>query len=191
MNYLSAVLLAGGESRRMGQDKATLIYRDAPLWRRQVDLLRKLQPARLFVSARNDPVWRPADTVFVADVPPSRGPLSGLVAAINQTEGTHLLALAVDMPCVDEAYLRSLCLLTEPGHGILPVMGERSEPLAAIYPVEALVHFQEALAGSDFSLQRIVSRLLSAKIMRGLPIRPEEKKRFRNLNAITDLSEAG
>jgi molybdopterin-guanine dinucleotide biosynthesis protein A len=191
MNYLSAVLLAGGESRRMGQDKATLIYRDAPLWRRQLDLLRKLEPDELFVSARTDPVWRPADTLFVADVPPSRGPLSGLVAALDRTKGTHLLALAVDMPCMNEAYLRSLCQLVEADRGIVPVIEERSEPLAAIYPIEALAHFQEALAGSDFSLQRVVSRLVSAEILRGLPIRPEEKKSFHNLNEIADLFDAG
>ena len=36
---LSAVLLAGGESRRMGMDKATIIFRGAPLWERQLAIL--------------------------------------------------------------------------------------------------------------------------------------------------------
>ena len=42
---ISAVLLAGGESRRMGQDKATLLFRGKPLWQIQLELLRKLEPA--------------------------------------------------------------------------------------------------------------------------------------------------
>ena len=74
----SAVLLAGGESRRMGKDKATLSYRGKPLWQIQLELLRQLTPQEIFVSARSDPDWRPADIQFVADDPPSRGPLSGL-----------------------------------------------------------------------------------------------------------------
>jgi molybdopterin-guanine dinucleotide biosynthesis protein A len=189
MNRLSAVLLAGGESRRMGRDKATLIYRETPLWQRQLEVLRQLKPDELFISGRTDPAWRPADAIFVADAPPSRGPLSGLVAAFNRTRGTHLLALAVDMPGMTADYLRSLWHLAGPGRGVLPMTGERSEPLAAIYPVEASVYFHEALAGPDFSLQSIVSRLLKAEMLRGFPTAPQEQTRFRNLNTIADLSE--
>src|SRR5262249_31891495 len=79
----SAVLLAGGESRRMGRDKATILFRGKPLWEVQLEKLKKLAPKEIFVSARVDPPWRPNDVLFVADVPPSRGPLSGLAASLN------------------------------------------------------------------------------------------------------------
>jgi molybdopterin-guanine dinucleotide biosynthesis protein A len=52
---ISAVLLAGGQSRRMGRDKATILFRGKSLWQIQLDLLHKLQPAEIFVSARTDP----------------------------------------------------------------------------------------------------------------------------------------
>src|SRR5436190_7311119 len=70
---ISGVLLAGGESRRMGKDKATVLFRGKPLWEIQLGLLRKLEPAEIFISARTDPSWRPAAVQFVADAPPSRG----------------------------------------------------------------------------------------------------------------------
>ncbi|MBO0696335.1 MAG: NTP transferase domain-containing protein, partial [Verrucomicrobia bacterium] len=41
---ISAVLLAGGQSRRMGTDKATLPFRGKPLWQIQLGLLRELEP---------------------------------------------------------------------------------------------------------------------------------------------------
>src|SRR4029077_6356309 len=88
---ITAVLLAGGESRRMGKDKATMMFRGKPLWQIQLDLLRKLGPAEILISARSDPPWRPKELVFVADDAPSRGPLSGLAAALAKMHGSHLL----------------------------------------------------------------------------------------------------
>src|SRR5437773_11133405 len=95
---ISAVLFAGGESRRMGKEKATLLFRGKPLCQIQLELLRKLAPTEIFVSARTDPVWRPADVQFVADDPPSRGPISGLATSLAQMRTKHLLGLAIDMP---------------------------------------------------------------------------------------------
>src|SRR6266849_6240188 len=106
---ISAVLLAGGESHRMGKDKATLLFRGKPLWQIQLDLLRKLEPAEIFISARTDPPWRPRDVQFVADDPPSRGPLSGLTGSLARIRTSHLLVLAIDMPFMSEIHLRSLC----------------------------------------------------------------------------------
>src|ERR1700720_4344292 len=103
---ISAVLLAGGESRRMGKDKATLLFGGNPLWQTQIGLLRKLEPMELLVSARTDPSWRPADVKFVSDNSPSRGPLSGLIASLAGIRTSHLLALAIDMPLMSETYLR-------------------------------------------------------------------------------------
>ena len=181
------MLLAGGESRRMGQDKPTLLFRGKPLWQIQLDSLRKLRPNEILISARNDPNWRPNDARFIADAPPSRGPLSGLTAALEQTQTNHLLVLAIDMPFMTAEYLRSLCDQIEPGHGVLPMIGDRAEPLAAIYPREAHVDLAAALRGRDFSLQTITRRLLSAGRLRRIFVTNTQEKLFRNLNQGADL----
>jgi molybdopterin-guanine dinucleotide biosynthesis protein A len=184
---VSAALLAGGESHRMGRDKATLIFRGKPLWQIQLDLLRSLRPLQILLSARTDPVWRPADIEFVKDAQPSRGPLSGLTTALARSSATHLLVLAVDMPLMDPQYLRSLCHDFSPGIGLVPIIGDRLEPLAAIYPAELHPKFAAALSGSDYSLQTLTRKLADAGKLRLVPVAKDHERYFRNLNEPGDL----
>jgi molybdopterin-guanine dinucleotide biosynthesis protein A len=179
---ISAVLLAGGESRRMGQDKATLLFRDKPLWQIQLDLLRKLRPQEIFISARTDPPWRPNDVGFVADEAPSRGPLSGLTATLPRISTGHLLALAIDMPFMTEGYLQCLRDRVKAGCGVLPMIDGRAEPMAAIYPTRAHVDFVAALSGPEFSLQKITKKLVASGKLAAIPVAKAEEKFFRNLN---------
>jgi len=184
---ISAVLLAGGESRRMGRDKATLLLHGRPFWQIQLDLLRKLQPEEIFLSARTDPEWRPSGVQFVPDRPPSRGPLSGLAATLTRIRTDHLLALAIDMPFVTEEVLRSLCNLIEPGRGVIPMIGDRAEPLAAVYPKGAGIDLNAALSGSDFSLQSLTKKLVEAGKLNLVNILEEKEKFFRNFNELSDF----
>jgi molybdopterin-guanine dinucleotide biosynthesis protein A len=184
---ISAVLLAGGESRRMGRDKATLLFRGRPLWEIQLDLLRALRPEEIFVSARTDPPWRPSGVQFVCDEPPSRGPLSGLSATLARISTDHLLAFAIDMPLMTENYLRLICNLVEPGRGVLPMIGNRAEPLVAIYPKGIVTDFITALSGSDFSLQSLTKKLVDAGKLSLVKVLEEEANFFRNFNNLSDF----
>src|SRR4051794_38294072 len=115
MITLTAVLLAGGESRRMGRDKATIEFQGELLWRRQLALLRTLTVEKIIVSARKAPDWLPDDMKILLDDPPSHGPLSGLTKALAAMRTTHLIALAVDMPFMIADELRELFRLAKPG----------------------------------------------------------------------------
>jgi molybdenum cofactor guanylyltransferase len=185
---ISAVLLAGGESRRMGKDKATLLFRGKPLWHIRLEHLRRFEPAEIFVSARTDPSWRPADVHFVADVPPSCGPLSGIAAAIAKIHTAHLLVLAIDMPLMSELYLRHLCQRIRPSIGVIPKIDSHVEPLAAIYPREAAIDFQNALGGPDFSLQTIVRHLVRTGKLREMSVAEQYRRLFLNVNQLSDLT---
>ena len=187
---ISAVLLAGGESHRMSKDKATLLFRGKPLWQIQLDLLRKLEPAEIFVSARADPAWRPADVQFVADERPSRGPLSGLTATLARIRSSHLLALAIDMPFMSEGHLRYLCEAIGPGRGLLPMIGNRAEPLTAIYPAEVYDSFVAALSGADFSMQTLTNQLVKIGMLRVVRVTEKEQGYYRNLNEPGDFDDA-
>jgi len=186
---LTALLLAGGESRRMGRDKATIEFDGQPLWKRQLEILRALEPERIFVSVRVVPIWRPNNAKLLLDDPPSRGPLSGLTKALAAVRTTHLIALAVDMPFMTSEQLRCLCKLAEAGRGVVPLIGDRAEPLAAVYPVEAALYFTGSLASADFSLQRVVRKLAAEKKIRFLSVPAKDEHLYVSVNEPSDFKE--
>ena len=185
---LSAVLLAGGESRHMGRDKAMLLLDGIPLWQHQFAVLRELSPVVLFVSARQPPVWLPADARFITDPPLARGPLGGLAAALEAMRGTHLLAMAIDMPAMTAAHLAMLWRAASPGCGVLPCIGDQMEPLPAIYPAEALPVASGLLAGADVSLGIFTRALAAAGRMKTQTIARLDTKLYANWNTPADLA---
>jgi molybdopterin-guanine dinucleotide biosynthesis protein A len=187
---LTAALIAGGLSRRMGTDKAALMISGEPLWARQLRLIRSLAPQAVFVSARSVPAWLPADVKAVLDQPPSRGPLSGLSASLQALRTTHLFALAVDLPAMTADHAAKLWSRARPGAGVIPVNGDYFEPLCAIYPAEALPVALELLAGEDFSLQSFAKTLAARGLARTCRLTAEDIFCYLNANTPGDLQSA-
>ena len=186
---LSALLLAGGESRRMGRDKATMEFDGQPLWERQLELLRALGPQEVFVSARTVPAWLPAGVGLLVDEPPSRGPINGLAKALAAIKTTHLIVLAVDMPFMTAGELRGLFELTTEACGVVPTLDDRAEPLAAIYPATAAADFEAALVGPDFSLQSVLRKLAAARTVTLCPVAEQRADLYRSVNKPSDIKE--
>jgi molybdenum cofactor guanylyltransferase len=185
---LSAVLLAGGESHRMGREKATVIYQGEPLWQRQLRVLRELRPDKLFVSARAEQAWRSADTELILDEPPSRGPLSGITAALSRMETSHLVTLAIDMPFVTTEDLLALVKKVTASCGVVPMIGERAEPLATVYPKEAYADCAVALSSKDRSLQTLVRQLAEIGKIELAYLSQDDAERYRSVNTREDLN---
>ncbi len=183
MKTLTAVLLAGGESRRMGADKATLICDGEPLWARQLATLKKLSPEKIFISARTKPAWCPPEIETVLDEPPSRGPLGGLAAALKKCRTTHLLALAVDLPRMNADCLRKIATATGDDFGAV-VKGDYYEPLCAVYPVntEVLALIADHAKSGKQALQPLVEILVAKNYLRVLPRSEFDAQLFANWN---------
>ena len=185
----AAVLLAGGQSRRMGRDKALLPLPDGRLlWQRQLDVLRALEPAELFISGPARPGF-PAAVPTVEDAVPGLGPLGGIAAVLAVMRSARLLVLAVDLPMMASAFL---CKLLRHGNnearGIVPQAADGFfEPLAAVYPRTALGPAQARIGRQELSLQTFIRALIAERKVSTLPIDAAESALFANWNAPIDL----
>ncbi len=178
----SAALFAGGQSSRMGRDKAFLEINGAPLWRNQLEILRALNPSELFISGHCRPEWSESDIQIVPDVQENAGPLSGLVAVLRRCRSPWLLTLAIDLPKMTTRYLESLLSESESEKGVVPRMGERFEPLVAIYPVALLPMAESFLSSGKLSLQEFVACAIHEELMVTKNVSSVDESLFLNLN---------
>lgn len=187
MTPFAAVLLAGGRSRRMGRDKALLSLADGRLlWQRQLDVLRELQPAELFISGPAREGF-PPDVSLLADAAPSRGPLSGIAVALAVMRSPLLVVLAVDLPRMTAAFLHTMLAASRENCGTVPWRGESGfyEPLAAVYPARGAGLAAAFLAGQDWSLQSFVRAAVSVNQLGAWPLhRRSDIRLFANWNTL-------
>ncbi|HEX3720745.1 MAG TPA: molybdenum cofactor guanylyltransferase [Verrucomicrobiae bacterium] len=187
MTTLSAILLVGGQSRRMGVDKASVVIAGETMWQRQTRILSGLGAKALWVSARTAPAWVSPPWEVIIDEPPSRGPLSGVAVALGRLETSHLLVLAIDLPRMTTEHLRKLWCLARRGVGVIPWHDDYFEPLCAIYPAEALSVAEELLAGGDLALQHLAQRLVNRGLAEACNLTADDLPHYLNMNTASDL----
>jgi molybdopterin-guanine dinucleotide biosynthesis protein A len=132
-----ALVLAGGQSKRMQRDKAVLVYHGRTQLEWAVSFL---QPhvERVFVSVRPDQTNDPVRARFeqIVDTESNLGPIAGIMAAQAKHPNAAWLVLACDLPFLDESTLTTLIAARDPqrlatafrsSHDVLP------EPLCALY----------------------------------------------------------
>jgi molybdopterin-guanine dinucleotide biosynthesis protein A len=107
MNF-SAVILAGGRSRRMGRDKAWLEVDGQPLLARALAVLREAGPREVFISSRADRGDAALGCPVLLDREPDLGPLGGIERALQAAASPLVLVLAVDLPYMTGGFLRKL-----------------------------------------------------------------------------------
>jgi molybdenum cofactor guanylyltransferase len=159
---LTTVLMAGGQSRRMKQDKALVVWEGQTLWEKQWTTLLEIPAQVRAVSAAVVPTWLPRDAVWIGEEKSGGGPVVGLAAVLNQLTTSHALILAIDMPQMTSGFLQGLIACAETGKAVIPLRHGWFEGLAAIYPREASEEVQDCLRTEDHSLQAL-SRVLAQR----------------------------
>ncbi len=140
----TALVLAGGESRRMGGDKTQLMLGDQTLLQGVIAVVQPLF-ARLVVSVRN---YRPDIAApQVCDAYAGAGPLAGLCAGLAHADSGWVFAVAADMPFVQAALVERLAQQRGACQAVVPIVHGHPQPLAAFYAASALAPLLAILRG--------------------------------------------
>ena len=175
---VTAILLAGGQSRRMGSNKAHLAIGNRPLWQYMASLLNVANFKQIIISGPEG----------IPDLIPGKGPMSGLHTCLDalpgSTETQGLLMLPVDMPLLTPELL--VHLATQ-GYACQTPLHYENYQLPLYLPVnEALRNYTQAVVHETdkrhYSLRRLIAHLHGST----LPVPDGQEWRFRNANTPED-----
>ncbi|NDD30844.1 MAG: molybdenum cofactor guanylyltransferase [Proteobacteria bacterium] len=185
-----AVVLAGGQSRRLGRDKALLDIDGVACARRVLEAVRPLVGEICVVGGSN----RFADwgVAWLPDAVTDAGPLGGLITGLRALDADASFALACDLPLLSTPVLARLQQAFEAAPEAPAVVvrhAGRLEPLVAIYNRAALPALEAALSRGERALHRVLARLpvreVDAESLRDVDIHLDG---FLNLNTEDDAA---
>jgi len=190
---LSIVIQAGGESSRMGQDKALMPFLGQPLIQRVLARVEKLGD-EILVTTNHPDDYQFLGLRLVPDIIPGRGALGGLYTALSAASEPLVAVVACDMPFVSASLLAAeRDLLSDPGlDAAIPKTGHGTEPFHATYrcstclpAVEWAIEAEKWRADAWYA--RASLRFLSPEEVRRYD--PEEMA-FWNVNTPEELEKA-
>jgi molybdopterin-guanine dinucleotide biosynthesis protein A len=155
---VAGVLLAGGQSARMGTDKAFLRIGDRTLIETCVAALRRCFVRNLIIANRPDafvhlglPVWQ--------DDLPGLGPLGGILTGLRHAEAPSIFVVACDMPFLDPGLIRLMAGAMGGFDAVAAKVKGRFEPLHALYHRRILPAVEARIASKDYSVFRLLESL--------------------------------
>lgn len=189
---LSLVIQAGGESRRMGADKALLPFLGQPLILRPLNRLADLAD-EVLVTSNHPESYRFLGLTPIPDPYPGTGALGGLYTALSAARNPYVAVVACDMPFASkEIFALEMVLLQETGaEAVVPRSAGGTEPFHAVYRRESCLPCVRAVleAGKrrvDAWFGEVNIRYLEPEEM--LPYDPEGLA-FLNINTPEELRE--
>jgi molybdopterin-guanine dinucleotide biosynthesis protein A len=189
---VTGVLLAGGKSRRMGQDKRFLHVGEMTLFERSLAVLRSVFQDVLVVIAQDSPPLQ-ADVPVIRDLVPDCGSLGGLYTGLMQAATSYVFVVACDMPFLDPRAVQYVAGLKHQGDIVMAKRGEGLQPMHAIYSRRCLPVMEEMLKAHDLKIQKIVRhptlqvRFITETELSGID---PDGRSFLNVNTPSDLEAA-
>lgn len=177
----AGIVLAGGQSSRMGEDKARLPWGEQDLLQVVLESLATACDERLVVSQR--PRELPMGVIQVADIFPRCGPLGGIHAGLQAMQAECAFVVACDMPYLRPRAVHFLLQSLADWDAVIPVQDGLYEPLHGVYHRRCLPTLERQLRQGNYKILDAV-RKLRVLWLPGQELRrfDPDLRMFRNLN---------
>ena len=200
-NIKSCIILCGGQSRRMGRDKGSMIIQDKPMIKHVLSTLNHQINEVIIVLNDKERIDRycefidPSDyeftLTFVEDKIKNKGPLPGIMTGLSQIHSQFSLVLPCDSPFVSSEYIQTIFNeIDENYQAIVPFHDaenklKTSEPLHSIYNKNITEKIEKLVNEDILHIKGLIAEIDTKFVL--IDNKKIEKKEFRNLNRPEDI----
>lgn len=200
-NIKSCIILCGGQSRRMGQDKGSMIIQDKPMIKHILSTLNHHIDEAIIVLNDESRVDRYSEFInsndysyqitFLEDKIKNKGPLPGIMTGLGKINSNYALVLPCDSPYVSEKYIETIFSQIDVNYqAIVPYHDETnrlktSEPLHSIYKKEIIADIEKLVNDDILHIKGLIEKIDTKFVL--IDNKKIEKKEFRNLNRPEDI----
>lgn len=154
---MTGIILAGGKSSRMGQDKGLLLYEGMPLIQYAIDAIKPVAETVLIVTSNDE--YTQFGYPLIADVYKERGPLSGIYSGLISSKSENNIVLGCDMPNLTTELLKYLVSQVKDEAVLIPSFKGKTEQLAGFYSKKCLSIFKQEIEKNNLKVKSAISLL--------------------------------
>lgn len=156
----TAVILAGGQSSRMGRDKAFLQFNGKSLVQVLVDEFTPLFESIIVSAAghNKNQTW-PVNATVVIDEEDAQGPMQGIIQAFRMVKTSWVFVVSVDAPSVDANTVLSLWQHCKGNQSVVATHKSKIMPLIGWYKTDSLTAWEEAYTNGERRIMPVVNKM--------------------------------
>ena len=182
---IGCVILAGGKSSRMGEDKALLKYQGKSFIGVISEELESFEE-KMIARGNNSNIIMNGEWTVIPDEYPDHGPLGGLHATLKKCKSDAMFVVTCDMPLIKKELAQKLCTIFTENSQIDAVISVASNgkihPLCGVYRKELYVDMEDKLLQDN---NRMMA-MLKEKNIKYIELNDEESRYLENINTKDD-----
>ncbi|MDA3779161.1 MAG: molybdenum cofactor guanylyltransferase [Bacteroidales bacterium] len=157
-NHIIGIVLAGGKSSRMGQEKGLIKYKNKTLIEYVIESITPFCDNIIISSSNKE--YKKLGLSIIEDEIPDCGPLGGIYSAMKNTNADNYLVVSCDLPFISQKLLKNMISICDEWDAIIPVdWNNRVQPLCACYGRSFLPNVQNAIKNGEFKIIRALKDL--------------------------------
>ncbi|WP_458456244.1 molybdenum cofactor guanylyltransferase [Methanobrevibacter sp.] len=200
-NIKSCIILCGGQSRRMGRDKGSMIIQDKPMIKHILSTLNHQINEVIIVLNDKSRIDRYSEFInpqdysytitFLEDEIKNKGPMPGIMTGLSKIRSDYALVLPCDSPYVSQKYIKSIFEEADGDYqAIVPYHDpadklKTSEPLHSIYCKDIIPIIEDLISKDVLHIKGLIEKIDAKFVL--IDNKKIEKKEFKNLNRPEDI----
>tara|TARA_R110002050_G_scaffold252628_1_gene390864 strand:+ start:19951 stop:20544 length:594 start_codon:yes stop_codon:yes gene_type:complete len=183
---LTCVILAGGQSSRMGSDKGLLTIENTSFSKQLINLAKTLTPnVMVSVGKHNEEMYQNIGVVTVLDKVADKGPMGGIVSVLPYIKTNWFLVISVDTPLVTSEMITDLWENKTNFDSVVYSTDNRIHPLVGLYHISTKNKWQMALEQNELKVTKMVNSFAINIVYPS----PEVAQKLKNINTPKEYQE--